>query len=153
VRGGQPVRIGQIAKTRIGEAIKRGEGSHNAKPAVILGILKQPGANTLELTRELDRVLDELQTTLPEDMKISKHIFRQADFIEVAIRNVMGALRDGGLLVVLIVVLFLGNFRAAFVTLLALPLSLLSAVAVMRYFGITVNTMTLGGLAISVGAW
>ena len=152
VRGGQPVRIGQIAKTRIGEAIKRGEGSHNGKAAVILGVLKQPGANTLELTRELDSVLDELQTTLPEGMKISKHIFRQADFIEVAIRNVIAALRDGGLLVVLIVVLFLGNFRAAFVTLLALPLSLLSAVAVMRYFGITVNTMTLGGLAISVGA-
>ena len=152
VRGGQPVRIGQIAKTRIGEAIKRGEGSHNAKPAVILGILKQPGANTLELTRELDQVLDGLQATLPEGMKISRHIFRQADFIEVAVRNVMAALRDGGLLVVLIVVLFLGNFRAAFATLLALPLSLLSAIAVMRYFGITVNTMTLGGLAISVGA-
>ena len=152
VRGGQPVRIGQIAKTRIGEAIKRGEGSHNAKPAVILGVLKQPGANTLELTRELDQVLDDLQATLPEGMKISKHIFRQADFIEVAVKNVMAALRDGGLLVVLIVVLFLANFRAAFVTLLALPLSLLSAIAVMRYFGITVNTMTLGGLAISVGA-
>ncbi|MBP1598243.1 MAG: multidrug transporter AcrB [Acidobacteria bacterium] len=152
VRGGQPVRIGQIAKTRIGEAIKRGEGSHNGKPAVILGVLKQPGANTLELTRELDQVLDDLQATLPEGMIISKHIFRQADFIEVAVRNVMAALRDGGLLVVLIVVLFLGNFRAAFVTLLALPLSLLSAIAVMRYFGITVNTMTLGGLAISVGA-
>ena len=152
VRGGQPVRIEQIAKTRIGEAIKRGEGSHNARPAVILGVLKQPGANTLELTKELDRVLDELQTTLPDGMKISKHIFRQADFIEVAIRNVTDSLRDGGLLVVLIVVLFLANFRAAFVTLLAIPLSLLSAMAVMRYFGITVNTMTLGGLAISVGA-
>jgi CzcA family heavy metal efflux pump len=152
MRGGQPVRIGQIAKTRIGEAIKRGEGSHNAKPAVILGVLKQPGANTLELTKELDQVLDDLQATLPEGMKISKHIFRQADFIEIAVKNVMAALRDGGLLVVLIVVLFLANFRAAFVTLLALPLSLLSAIGVMRYFGITVNTMTLGGLAISVGA-
>ena len=152
VRGGQPVRIGQIARTRIGEAIKRGEGSHNARPAVILGVQKQPGANTLELTKELDQVLDDLQATLPEGMKISKHIFRQADFIEVAVKNVMAALRDGGLLVVLIVVLFLANMRAAFVTLLALPLSLLSAIAVMRYFGITVNTMTLGGLAISVGA-
>jgi CzcA family heavy metal efflux pump len=152
VRGGQPVRIGQIAKTRIGEAIKRGEGSHNAKPAVILGVLKQPGANTLELTQELDQVLDDLQSTLPEGMKISKHIFRQADFIQVAVKNVMAALRDGGLLVVLIVILFLANLRAAFVTLLALPLSLMSAIAIMRYFGITVNTMTLGGLAISVGA-
>lgn len=118
----------------MGEAIKRGEGSHNARPAVILGVLKQPGANTLELTRELDQVLDDLQSTLPEGMKISKRIFRQADFIEVAVRNVMAALREGGLLVVLIVVLFLANVRAAFVTLLALPLSLLSAIAVIWWF-------------------
>lgn len=152
VRGGQPVRIGQIATARIGEAIKRGEGSHNAKPAVILGVLKQPSANTLDLTRQLDAVLDDLQAMLPEGMRISKHIFRQADFIEVAIRNVVAALRDGGLLVVLIVVLFLANVRAAFITLLALPLSLVAALAVMRHFGMTVNTMTLGGLAIAVGA-
>jgi CzcA family heavy metal efflux pump len=152
VRGGQPVRIEQIGQARIGEAIKRGDGSHNARPAVILGVQKQPGANTLELTRELDRVLDDLQSSLPEGMKISKHIFRQADFIEMAVRNVIAALRDGGLLVAVIVVLFLANVRAAFITLLALPLSLLSAVAVMRYFGVSVNTMTLGGLAIAVGA-
>src|SRR6266571_1887556 len=152
VRGGQPVSIGQIAKVRIGEPIKRGEGSHNAKPAVILGVLKQPGANTLDLTRTLDAVLDDLQAALPEGMRISKHIFRQADFIEVAIRNVAAALRDGGLLVVLIVIVFLANLRAAVITLLALPLSLVTALAVMRYFGITVNTMTLGGLAIAVGA-
>jgi CzcA family heavy metal efflux pump len=152
VRGGEPVAIGQIAKTRIGEAIKRGEGSHNGRPAVIVGVLKQPTANTLELTRELDRVLDDLQSNLPEGMKISKHLFRQADFIEVALDNVIKAIRDGGLLVVLIVILFLANIRAAFVTLLALPLSLISAITVMRYFGMTVNTMTLGGLAISVGA-
>lgn len=152
VHGGQPVLISQIAKVQIGEAIKRGDGSHNGKPSVILGILKQPGANTLHLTRELDAVLDDLQTGLPEGMKISKHIFRQADFIEMAIHNVTDALRDGGLLVVLIVILFLANARAAVITLLALPLSLVSALGVMRYFGITVNTMTLGGLAIAVGA-
>lgn len=152
VRGGQPVTIGQIASTRIGAAVKRGEGSHNGRPAVIVGVQKQPGANTLELTRELDRVLDELQPALPEGMRIYRNIFRQADFIEVAVTNVLAALRDGALLVILIVVLFLANVRAAFVTLLALPLSLLSAIAVMRYFGITVNTMTLGGLAIAVGA-
>jgi CzcA family heavy metal efflux pump len=119
---------------------------------VILGVQKQPGANTLELTRTLDLVLDDLQEQLPEGMKIAKHIFRQADFIEVAIRNVSAALRDGGLLVAIIVILFLANFRAAFITLLALPLSIVAALAAMRYFGITINTMTLGGLAIAVGA-
>ncbi len=152
IRMSQPVLLFQVARLRVGETIKRAEGSHNARPAVVLGILKQPEANTLDLTRALDQVPDDLQSNLPEGMKISRHIFRQSDFIEMAIRNATAALRDGGLLVVLIVVLFLDNTRAAVITLLALPLSLVTALGVMRYFGITVNTMTLGGLAIAVGA-
>jgi len=152
VEDNQPVRIGDLGDIRIGQAIKRGEGSHNGNPAVILGIQKQPDANTLELTAALDATLDDLQAGLPDGMVISRHIFRQADFIERAVENVSAALRDGGLLVVLIVVIFLANFRAAFITLLALPLSLTAAVATMWYFDITINTMTLGGLAIAVGA-
>ncbi|HSW39340.1 MAG TPA: efflux RND transporter permease subunit [Acidobacteriota bacterium] len=152
VRGGRPVTIGQIATAQIGEAVKRGEGSYNGRPAVILGVQKQPGANTLELTKELDLVLDDIQAALPENMRISKNIFRQADFIEVAVKNIIAALRDGGLLVILIVVMFLANIRAASITLLALPLSILSAVVILHHFGITVNTMTLGGLAIAIGA-
>jgi CzcA family heavy metal efflux pump len=152
VRDNQPIRVGDLGEARVGPAVKRGEGSHNGRPAVILGIQKQPDANTLELTRTLDAALDGLQASLPEGMKISRHIFRQADFIETAVKNVSSALRDGGLLVVIIVVIFLANFRAAFITLLALPLSLTAALATMWYFGITINTMTLGGLAIAVGA-
>ena len=91
-----PIRIRDLAEVRVGEAIKRGEGSHNGKPAVIVGIQKQPGANTLELTRTLDQVLDDVQHSLPSGMTIDKQIFRQADFIDRSIDNLTHALRDGG---------------------------------------------------------
>ena len=152
VRGSQPVLVAHIGEVQVGAALKRGEGSHNGKPAVILGIQKQPGANTLELTRLLDAVLDDVQQSLPEGMTIAKHIFRQADFIEASYRNLLGALRDGGLLVVLVVFVFLSNLRASSITVAAIPLSLMAAVIVMKYTGATINSMTLGGLAIAVGA-
>lgn len=151
VRDGVPVRVGQLGVVQIGEAIKRGEGSAQAKPAVILGIQKQPGANTLELTKRLDATLEEIGATLPEGMVIDRHIFRQADFIETAVRSVQHALRDGGILVVVVVLLFLANLRASFITLLAIPLSLIAAVLVLKACGATINTMTLGGLAIAIG--
>jgi CzcA family heavy metal efflux pump len=141
-----------VADVREGAALKRGEGSRNGKPSVIVGVLKQPGANTVELTARLDQTLDALQRELPSGMTIDRRIFRQSDFIEVAIRNVVNALRDGGLLVVAVVVLFLANFRAAAITLTAMPLSLAAAVLVLRAFGATINTMTLGGMAIAIGA-
>lgn len=149
---GQPVLIRHLADIRIGPAIKRGEGAAQGKPAVILGIQKQPGANTLTLTRDLDRVLDEIQQTLPAGMAINRHIFRQADFIQVSIDNLADALRDGTLVVVVILLLFLMNLRATLITLLAIPLSLLVAVLTLRLFGATINTMTLGGMAIAIGA-
>lgn len=152
VRNDVPIRAGQLGVVQVGEAIKRGEGSAQAKPAVILGVQKQPGANTLELTKTLDETLDEIQATLPEGMTIDKNIFRQANFIEVAVRNVEHALRDGGLLVVLVVVVFLANVRASVITLLAIPLSLVSAVLALKLMGATINTMTLGGMAIAIGA-
>ncbi len=151
-RGTQPILIEHLAQVQVGAALKRGEGSHNSKPAVVLGIQKQPGANTLELTRALDAVLDDVQQSLPEGMTIEKHIFRQADFIEAAYRNLLGALRDGGLLVVVVVFVFLANLRASSITVLAIPLSLTAAVIVMKFADATINSMTLGGLAISVGA-
>ena len=101
--GTRPVLVRDVADVRVGEALKRGEGSHNAEPAVILGIQKQPGANTLELTRTLDATLDDIQKTLPHGMTIDRHIFRQADFIERALTNLEAALRDGGILVVIVV--------------------------------------------------
>ncbi len=150
-RQGRPVFIRDVAQVQVGPALKRGEGSHNAEPAVVLGIQKQPGANTLELTRRLDATLDEIQRGLPPGMKIDRHVFRQADFIERSLENLAKALRDGAILVVIVVVVFLMNFRAAFITLLAIPLSLLTAVLAMNWFGFTINSMSLGGLAIAIG--
>ena len=150
-RGTRPVLIRDLGEVRIGEALKRGEGSHDAKPAIVLGIQKQPGTNTLELTERLDAVLDDVQKTLPAGMTIDKHIFRQSDFIEIAVHNLLAALRDGGLLVIFVVVLFLANFRASVITLLAIPLSLVAALWGMQAAGLTINTMTLGGLAIAIG--
>jgi CzcA family heavy metal efflux pump len=149
---GVPAKVADLGEVKVGEEPKRGEGSMRGKPAVILGIQKQPGANTLNLTKELDQVLDGIQAKLPPGMKIDRHIFRQSDFIEIAIRNVQGALRDGGLLVVAIVLLFLANVRATFITLTAIPLSLVATILVMKSFGATINTMTLGGMAIAIGA-
>jgi CzcA family heavy metal efflux pump len=150
--GDRAVLIREIADVREGAALKRGEGSRNGRPAVIIGVQKQPGANTVELTGRLDRELDALDRELPPGMTIDRRIFRQSDFIEISVANVAQALRDGGLLVVLIVVFFLANLRAAAVTLTALPLSLAVAILVLRAFDATINTMTLGGMAIAIGA-
>jgi CzcA family heavy metal efflux pump len=151
-RQGIPILVEHLGEVRIGEGPKRGEGSAQGRPAVVLGIQKQPGANTLALTRELDRVLGDVQTKLPEGMKIDKGIMRQSDFIEVAVRNVEHALRDGGILVIAIVFLFLANLRASLITLTAIPLSLLTSVLVLSAVDASVNTMTLGGMAIAIGA-
>jgi len=150
-RDTRPILIRDLGEVRIGEALKRGEGSHDAKPAVVLGIQKQPGTNTLELTRRLDAVLDEIEKTLPAGMAIDKHIFRQSDFIEIAVHNLLVALRGGGLLVIFVVVLFLANIRASVITLLAIPLSLVAALWGIKAAGSTINTMSLGGLAIAIG--
>lgn len=150
-RNGRPILVRDLGEVRIGEALKRAEGSHNGKAAVILGIQKQPGINTLELTRALDAVLEEVQSTLPEGVRTDTHIFRQADFIEVAVQNLLEALREGGLVVVLVVVLFLSNLRASVITLLAIPLSLIAAVWSLHAAGLTINSMSLGGLAIAIG--
>jgi multidrug efflux pump subunit AcrB len=135
---------------RIDEGPKRGEGSINTQPGIILGVQKQPGANTLALT--LDAVLDDLQTKLPEGMRVNQRLFRQADFIDVAVDNVLHALRDGGILVILVVLLFLANLRATVITLTAIPLSLLVAILALKAFGASINTMTLGGMVIAIGA-
>ncbi len=152
LRKNGPIVVRDIGDVQIGPALKLGEGSHNGRPAVIIGIQKQPGTNTLELTRRLDTTLDEIEATLPEGMRINRHIFRQADFIEVAVENVVAALRDGAILVVAIVLAFLASARATGITVLAIPLSLVTAVLAMKAAGGTINTMPLGGMAIAVGA-
>lgn len=151
-RGGVPIRVEDVATVQIGPAVARGSGGVSGEHGVVLGVRKQPDVNTLELTGEIDGVLDELERSLPEGMVLHRSLFRQADFIEVAVDNVAGALRDGALLVILIVLIFLGSGRATFITALAIPLSLLSAVLVMSWQGMSINTMTLGGMAIAVGA-
>jgi CzcA family heavy metal efflux pump len=152
MRGERSVLIRDVADVREGAALKRGDGSRSGRPAVIIGVQKQPDANTIDVTARLDRELDALQADLPAGVTIDRRIFRQADFIEVAVTNVIEALRDGGVLVIVVVIVFLANTRAAAITLTAMPLSLAAAILVLRGFGVTINTMTLGGLAIAIGA-
>jgi CzcA family heavy metal efflux pump len=152
LRGTRSVLVRDVADVREGAALKRGEGSRSGKPAVIIGVQKQPGANTIDVTARLDRELDALQPELPDGIAIDRRIFRQADFITVAVDNVIAALRDGGILVIAVVLVFLANLRAAAITLTAMPLSLAAAVLVLRGAGASINTMTLGGLAIAIGA-
>ncbi|HDP90294.1 MAG TPA: efflux RND transporter permease subunit [Thioalkalivibrio sp.] len=149
---GVPITIADLAEVDIGPAFKRGTASANGKDAVVLAVQKQPNANTLELTERLDETAAQLEAVLPEGMRIDTTLFRQADFIEVAIENVTAALRDGALLVVAIVFVFLFSTRATFITVLAIPLSLVTAVLAMKAMGANINTMTLGGMAIAVGA-
>ncbi len=146
-----PILVRDLGHVREGSAIKRGDGSRNASPAVILGIQKQPNVNTLELTTRIDTTLDDLERVLPSGMRIHRDLFRQADFIEQALRNLFRALLEGAGLVILVVILFLMNGRAALITLLALPLSLMAAAVMLDRFGLTINSMSLGGLAIAIG--
>jgi len=149
---GKPVRISDIAEVKIGGAPKMGYASGNAKPAIIISISKQPNANTLEVTRRIEQNLMELRKTLPADVKLDTKIFRQADFIETSVKNVQNALIEGGIFVVIILFLFLGSFRTTIISLLAIPLSLLGAIIVLKLLGMNINTMSLGGMAIAVGS-
>lgn len=151
-RDGVPTLIGDLGEVKVGEAQKRGEGSAMGRPAVLLGLQKQPGANTLELTRRLDAVLADIGTKLPDGMMLKTDIFRQADFISISVGNVQRALLEGVVLVAVVMLLFLANFRATLITLTAIPLSLVTAVLTLEWFGASINTMTLGGMAIAIGA-
>ncbi len=152
VRNGTPVLIRDVATVQVAAATKIGDAAVNGREAVVLSIQKQPGANTLELTERLDRAVEEVQRTLPAGMRINNHVFRQADFIRTAIDNVLHALRDGAILVIIILALFLGNVRTAAISLTAMPLSLIFALFTLDWFDFTINTMTLGGMAIAIGA-
>jgi HME family heavy-metal exporter len=151
VRDGVPITIGQVADVRFGTPPPRGDASVNARPAVILSIQKQPNANTLALTRQIDRALDEIAASLPPDVRIDRDLFRQSHFIAAAVRNVEEALRDGSILVFLILLLFLASVRPTLISLAAIPLSFVTAMLVLDRLGAGVNTMTLGGLAVAIG--
>ena len=150
-RGGVGVRLGQVADVRAAPRIKRGDASIDGRPGVILSVQKQPGADTVALTRQIETALADLQRTMPRGARINSHLFRQAGFIESAVANVVEALRDGAILVLIVLFLFLLNFRTTFITLTAIPLSFVVAGLVFKAFDLSVNTMTLGGLAVAIG--
>ncbi len=152
VHDGIPLRVADLASVQVGPEPQRGTAAYKTRAAVILSVQKQPGTNTLELTREIDQVLIDVAGALPEGVVIETENFRQADFIEVAIHNVSIALRDGGILVVVVLFLFLGNLRTTFISGISIPLSLVLGILVISLFGGTLNTMTLGGMTIAIGA-
>jgi Cu(I)/Ag(I) efflux system membrane protein CusA/SilA len=148
---GNPVYIKDIAEVKIGAQIKRGDAGVNGDPAVILSIQKQPGANTVQLTENIESALTDLEKSLPKGATFHKDLFKQAHFIERSIENVIEALRDGTILVFIILFIFLMNFRTTAITLTAIPLSFLATAIIFHFFGLSVNTMTLGGLAVAIG--
>ncbi|MGB3085835.1 MAG: efflux RND transporter permease subunit, partial [Saprospiraceae bacterium] len=150
-RDGLPVLLSQVAEVKFGAAQKRGDASINGKPSVILTIEKQPEYSTVSLTNEVEKALAELQMSLPPDVKLNPTIFQQKHFIQAALSNVEEALRDGFILVVIILFLFLLNYRTTIITLTAIPLSLVITAIIFKLFGFSINTLTLGGLAIAIG--
>lgn len=149
---GHPVRVSDVAEVVIGSAAKMGYASENTKPAVIISISKQPNANTLKVTENIEKNLDNIYKTLPKDVRLDTGIFRQADFIQTSVGNVQNALMEGAIFVVIVLFLFLGSFRTTIISLLAIPLSLLGTIVALKAFGLTINTMSLGGMAIAIGS-
>ncbi len=151
VRSGQPILLSQVAALNYAAKFKRGDAGANGKPAVILSVQKQPGADTVALTRQVEGALHELRRTLPPGVKADTVLFRQANFIESSIGNVKDALRDAVIVVAVVLFAFLLNLRTTAISLTAIPISILITVLVFRVFGLSINTMTLGGLAIAIG--
>ena len=171
-RDGQSIALGQVARIVEGPQVKRGDSAAYERmgnstsdgqasvetesrfvggPAVVLTITKQPGADTVDVTNRIDNMIAGLQGRLNDDVTLTSSLYRQKGFIDLAIENVVEALRDGGILVVVILFLFLLNFRTTFITLTAIPLSIVITALVFKYFGLSINTMTLGGLAVAIG--
>jgi len=149
--GGVPTLLEDVADIRFGETIRRGEAALDGQHGVVLKVQKQPQANTLEITTRLDAALDDIAKSLPPGISLYRKGFRQADFIRVALSNVMTVLRDGAILVAIVLALFLMSWRTTLISLVALPLSLLAGLLVLRYSGASINTMVLGGFAIAIG--
>ena len=151
--GGRPVLLEDIADVRIGAKVpKLGTASERGKPAVLLTVTKQPATSTLELTAKLEAALTDLQKNLPADVCVSTDIFRQSRFIESSIGNVRKSLVEGSIFVVIVLFLFLANVRTTVISLITLPLSLVMSLLVLHYMGLTINTMSLGGMAIAIGS-
>ncbi len=148
---GNTIKIEDVAEIKIGASLKIGDGSLKGKPAVIMTVMKQPSTNTLELTETIDASIADIQKNLPKDVQINTKIFRQADFINASISNIQKTLLEGTAFVIIILFLFLMNWRATFISLLAIPISLIVAILTLKWLGFTINTMSLGGMAIAIG--
>ena len=149
-RNGVPILLKDVAEVKFGKQVMRGDAGVNGAPAVIVSVQKQPGLDTIKLTAEVEKALAEIKKGLPADIQITP-LFKQANFINAAITNVEEAIRDGAIMVVIILFLFLLNFRTTLITLTAIPLSFVVTIIYFKFAGITINTMTLGGLAVAIG--
>lgn len=151
--GNMPVCLRDVAEVRIGSKMPRmGVASHNGKQAVMMTVTKQPNTSTLELTEALDATLQSLGQTLPKDVRVLTDIYRQSRFIESSIDNVKQALIEGGLFVVIVLFIFLMNVRTTLISLVTIPLALVTSVLALRWLGLTINTMSLGGMCIAIGS-
>jgi len=149
--GDAPITISDVAEVKIGSSDKIGVASLNSTPAVILTVVKQPNTNTLLLTNDINQVVDDLRASLPADVKVNTEIFRQSDFIDASVSNIQKTLIEGSIFVVIVLFLFLMNWRATVISLVAIPISLIVAILVLKWQGFTINTMSLGGMAIAIG--
>lgn len=149
---GMPVRIGDVSEVKIAGGPKIGDASLNAEEAVIMTVQKQPGINTIDLSEKIDAALEEIRKNLPPGILIDSDIFRQSDFIHASIDNIQKVLLEGSFFVALILFLFLMNWRATAISLLAIPVSLLVSILALSWAGFSINTMSLGGMAIAIGA-
>ncbi len=147
----RPVLLRQVARVAELPQVKRGDATVEGHPAVVLTVTKQPGADTRLVTEEITEAIASVQTSLPPDVRVDPQVYQQRSFIDRSIHNVIEALRDGGILVVIILFVFLLNFRTTFITLTAIPLSIVVTALVFKWFGMSINTMTLGGLAVAIG--
>ena len=153
VSGGAPITLGDVADVRIGaQQPKLGVASEKGRPAVLVTVTKQPDTGTIELTAKIEAALKDLQKNLPADVHISTDTFRQSRFIESSISNVKSSLYEGAIFVVIVLFLFLVNVRTTIISLITLPLSMLISILVLNWLGMTINTMSLGGLAIAIGS-
>ena len=149
---GKPIVLSDVADVVIGHAIKMGNASQNAKPAVILAISKQPNINTLNVTEKIEANLRDIQKSLPSDVRMDTKIFRQADFIEASVNNVGRSLIEGAIFAVIVLFIFLASTRTTLISIVAIPLSLLGTCIVLYFLGMDINTMTLGGMCIAIGS-
>lgn len=152
MNGTKPIRINDVAEVKIGAAPKIGDASIMKKPAVVMTVMKQPNANTIKLTESIDLVLDDIEKQLPKGVVLNRHIFRQTDFIQASINNLQSTLFEGAIFVCIILFLFLMNWRTTIISLVAIPVALVVTIIIMKLLGFTINTMSLGGMAIAIGA-